>query len=1032
MKQLLESPDPRHKLLGKTLDLYLKQDEKVYNFDLMESLYLINYKDGHKKMNIIGGTSPSTFFFTSANQIQCSDIMLGARSIFSENVPLYQRDFTFQKYLYGIQKFMPEFKSRFKELDQYLDTNFSKLSLDQLREINNITADDFNNNYAFLDTGSEGHNVKVLSFTLKKKSYNPLDIETSSDFTIQTTKNKKVNGVRPLVLPVEKINESLIYTTDKWDSKTQAPYLDEKPLEFRKLPFVANKYPYLTIGDFLESYLIRTPYPINKEKFFNGNFTSNTADQSSGFLLPLKKTFFDYFSIEDLLGQTKDGKNLFELKQVGNDGVQAILRIPIANKSNNCPYITYSRIYYAPQSENVIETPDVAHNKGVILENMFTVAIFPFFKLEDKNIPNHYRIGLISRDLAPTLKSNKYALSFYEDTENAAPIKTTAEKTRSDKSHLNQSSEYYVLEKRFDYLSLANNWTQGIIIPLLPMIKQGGTKKFTFAVDFGTTNTHIEYTINGNKNPKPLTMGEKDPQLGTLHNPEDKITINTFNRIRGHILTDIILEEFSPYKISEENEFLFPQRTAILSHKSLDITKSTFAMADLNIAFRYEKADIRSNQDTTTNLKWGKQDQYYLVKAYFENILLYIRNKVLLNDGDLKLTELIWFYPASMMANRKNKLERLWLELFNKYINPNKPKSILESVAPFYFYKAKEEVTASKRPSVSIDIGGGTSDIVIYKDDKPQCVTSFRFAANSVFGDGFNGSPDNNGFVNKYYQEIMNLLDQNSLQDLMSILQRLRDEKGSEDICTFFFSLENNFEVKQENAPISFTHFLLDADDFKIVFLLFYGSIIYHVAKLMKAKEMEIPRYITFSGTGSKIITLLDTSQDLKTLGKFTSILFANIFESEEQKVQLKQNKNPKQITCKGGLLADKNSEDTEGMKVVLLGTPDNVFADKATYNTLNEKIEKDAEKEFQNFLELFFHLDKQINFNNNFGVNPSQRDWYKDLLLEEAIEFIKMGIKTKQSELEEDDYSAIEETLFFYPLVGGLKKLANNISKEL
>ena len=61
----------------------------------------------------------------------------------------------------------------------------------------------------------------------------------------------------------------------------------------------------------------------------------------------------------------------------------------------------------------------------------------------------------------------------------------------------------------------------------------------------------------------------------------------------------------------------------------------------------------------------------------------------------------------------------------------------------------------------------------------------------------------------------------------------------------------------------------------KVVFLLFYSSIIYHVAQIMKAKSMDMPRYITFSGNGSRVISVL--SDDKSLLEKFTKLIFEKI-----------------------------------------------------------------------------------------------------------------------------------------------------------
>ena len=77
------------------------------------------------------------------------------------------------------------------------------------------------------------------------------------------------------------------------------------------------------------------------------------------------------------------------------------------------------------------------------------------------------------------------------------------------------------------------------------------------------------------------------------------------------------------------------------------------------------------------------------------------------------------------------------------------------------------------KPSVSVDIGGGTTDIMIYADGEPKLISSFKFAGNAIFGDGFNGNIKTNGFVQKYYPEFKEILIQNDLKAELEILEKL-------------------------------------------------------------------------------------------------------------------------------------------------------------------------------------------------------------------------------------------------------------------
>ena len=68
-KLLNGSVSAKHRLLGETLKMYLFQDRSAFNFADFKHCYLLNYKQGPEIINIIGGTSPATLFFSSANDL---------------------------------------------------------------------------------------------------------------------------------------------------------------------------------------------------------------------------------------------------------------------------------------------------------------------------------------------------------------------------------------------------------------------------------------------------------------------------------------------------------------------------------------------------------------------------------------------------------------------------------------------------------------------------------------------------------------------------------------------------------------------------------------------------------------------------------------------------------------------------------------------------------------------------------------------------------------------------------------------------
>jgi hypothetical protein len=204
----------------------------------------------------------------------------------------------------------------------------------------------------------------------------------------------------------------------------------------------------------------------------------------------------------------------------------------------------------------------------------------------------------------------------------------------------------------------------------------------------------------------------------------------------------------------------------------------------------------------------------------------------------------------------------------------------------------------------------------------------------------------------------------------------------------------------------------------------------------MKSKKLNHPRYITFSGTGSKIINIADNSDKLNALTELTQIIFKQVFEENVvSKIELKQDENPKEISCKGALMFPHNEKtNIEVIKSVLLGSKEEILIPNTSksYNQIDSKIENDVIEEYNNFIDWFFSLNKELSFKNNFGINQTHLEAYKECLKENALDNLKIALQEKKKELKGDLDENIDETLFFYPLIGGINHLAYNIHSEL
>lgn len=1016
LKELDDSYCEEHRRLGRTYGTYLQQDQDVYHFDKLDCIYLLNYRapSAPNEMNIIGATSPATLFFTSANNL--SYVGKGEYAITFGNdrpfdgayAPLHKRDNAYIKYWWSLKKSRRDFAAIFPEVNAYLDRSFNCFQASLKRELQNMADDSYQQDYDDISVNPVAQNyVTILGQRLRGKKM--VDVVESDFEMLVSPKLKKVGEKIPLALPVETFTEPLKYVIDVWNKNTAVPYVDSRAIADRVLPEDGTAYPYVTVSDFLEDSIIKIPYKFNKAAFFNGN--DEKPDERDSYLLPLRKTFFNYFQVSDLKG-TVDGRNMIEIKRLAGDtGVKVILRIPVKGG-----HIKYERIYYKA------DKADIANNKGVIINRDFTLGQFPTIKYAD-DVKPYYRVSVLDRDTISNGANNRYKLNFFDsanenvESDEVIQRNKTADGERFDGDKVDSAT--YALSKTFQYIQVSDNSFENLNAIVIPnFVVKTGNHKFRFAIDFGTTNTHIEYSVDGESS-KAFNITDADMQIQKLH------IIDDFE------LNDVLRSDFIAATIGGDSIYSYPMRTVLSETNNTNWSKPVSSMAHANIPYTYEKSLPLSYNVLHTDLKWStNQDDKRRAAMYIECLLVMLRNKVLLNNGDLSKTEVVWFYPASMTQSRFNKFKDEWDSTFRKFFNAPSANivALSESIAPYYFHKAKKGATSTV---VSIDIGGGTTDVLIVDKGEPKLITSFRFAADSVFGDGYSYDSDSNGFVKEYSGEIMHLLDDNNLTSLKGVLKSLEEKKVSTDIIAFFFSLASN---KETHNVADFAKMLADDKRGKYAVILFYVAIIYHIANIMKAKNYSMPRHITFSGNGSKLLSILSTNDS--TLECFTKLIFEKIYGEaySTDGLTIIRPSNSKESTCKGGVILEPfRSQDysqIKEMKTILLGCDSSTFAEnKISYDDIDVKVIDSVVETIKDFIDFAFNLDDDFSFFQEFDVDRSIFEAVKSLCYRDIKTYLENGISVKkQSLLADGADDTIEETLFFYPLVGIINAIVREI----
>ncbi|MDR1810629.1 MAG: glutamate mutase L [Prevotella sp.] len=1020
----------KNNVFGKTLKRYLESDatgDDPYNFGKLNRIYMLNYvgPDRPSSMNIVGATSPATLFFSSANDLSyvSKNVAIGLDRPFDDEFqPLFKRDFEFQKYLFAFRKAYDGFSHDFPELHNYLDISYKCLSDEQKREIDALTAGSISG-YEPIAVGEKGENTfEILGKPFHKK---PNVTNWKSDFEIKS--DLYAESKKPLVLPVEKGNTyaNLRFTTDNWGKENRAPYEDRTAWPNRRLPIVNDEYPYLTISDFLADTIVRMPYEINKSSFFDGNLPQQAASykdedgniRKCSFLLPLTETFFKFFSADDLQG-TIEGKKMFEFVEL-QYGIKVILRIPIQKG-----FVEYIRAYFDDG-----KLPQIKNNDGALITKVFGLGIMPFVKFP-ANVKKHYRIALFDCGEYDT------RLSFCSSKNDVAGKRV--ERNKKNIAQNLSSSEAYAVSDNFDRIEVhVGTKTTGIIIPKYVSAK--GKGDFTFAIDFGTTNSHIEYDVDNAKNPKPFDMPLSEKQLHRLHIEYDD---------RRDIELGIA-QDFIPDKIEENTDYSFPMRTVFSERLGLDYTQNPTALADGNIPFSYEKEEIPDYNLTQTELKWGGIPDK-LIKLYLENLFLLLRNKVLWNNGNLEATKIVWFYPASMTEGRCNEFKRIWKGLYKEYFGEDDQNVICmsESIAPYHYFV---NTKGRKSDVVTIDIGGGTTDVYAIENYEEKMLLSFRFASNTVFGDAYGHKSDTNGFVNLYNDTFVEILNRLKLSGLVSVLSKIKNKKISSDIIAFYFSLYYNSKVNK-NDSLNFLLELSKNQKLKYVFILFYGAIFYFIAKTMKAKGLKKTLVLGFSGNGSKTLSVL--SDDNEMIGKFAKLIFDGVYDGTYSgnglEIRFEGDKEPKTATCKGGIHNCENQDfdSIDNIKNTVIGNALDTISDKKyKYSNITDSVINDVVSSVAEFIDFLFRISEE---NNNFIVNKLSADktilqTVKEFCLnrEELRQSLIAGLQEKYQELNNGnkindpkvlqkikEANEVEDTLFFYPLIGVLHDLALKISK--
>lgn len=1035
--------EPQHRLYGQTLELFLQSD-RVYNFQFMHDCYIIMLHN-----QVVGATSPTSLTMAAPDACEMPSVCVEPNvHLFGQLRDLWQRDDEFVFYLFllfnayttlrhslsGVYAYMTR---NLPLIEQFKPALFSRITA-VLPNPTALQADREEAVRLVLDqqfapfAGEQA--VSVLSAPLYHKKVTDIrSMAAASNFVIAPTREQPAGEPLPLVLR-NNFNGQIgnyIYVNKQWESTT-AVFTEGLPLSERKLPATSIQYPFLTVDDFLSESIIRLDAPIDDAHFFDAHLQRGSFIAQHSYLLPLRPDFFRYFTAADLKGSV-DGRNFIDMTEGGDGTVTVTLRIPIKKR-----HIELSR-RYVPTDDPAWHFDEHVGMGRVIQGAQLSMAVFPFVRTGNHD---SYKVQLFTY-----INHGAGQLRFVRDDDGTAQPAVQGKVRTPRSTDVPYSTTYYDVQGTWDYCEASITTPlgafTGIIVPLWkPYV--ASAKELIFAVDFGTTNSHVEWAERGQES-RPLTFADGSEQ----------VLVASLLR-KGSLLLSEQLQriEFLPRDI--DDVYGFPLRSALASNKNGD--GGTTLFADVNIPFLYERQYF-DGYDVTTDLKWRGNN--VLSKEFLRELAMLIRAKALLENADPGKVRLIYFYPVSMGGGDRSKLADAWQDLYQTYLGGDPDANLHvypESVAPAFYYKGADVAGSSY---VSVDIGGGTTDTVVYQPTPdsqrtlPVAISSFRFAGNAIFGDAFTpNDADNNPLLKHYTEYFRRLVDRNQdVAYLNSILSGILERKRSEDVNAFLFSIENVEQLrnlpKMDLSIYSYNTLLRNDDQRKLVFMYFYSALIYYIASSMKHRGYVKPKQIYFSGTGSKILNIVGSKEQV---GELTQTILERVFgEQYTEQFSIKiESEFPKQITCRGGVRLEnqrlQSNASPEMQQLIQLMRPRSVNAMKYCYSMVPEEqltlgqlaqpaLRDEIVQQVRQFNQFFISLCDGVT-RDEFGIDSKVFNIFRQVVDDNVPNYLLAGIQSYlQGRYEQD--AVIEDVPFFYPIIGVirynlLKNLCNEVISKL
>lgn len=988
---------------------------------------------------VIGGTSPISLVYTSPNlidELQPGTLVgYGGRNLFTGKTgitPLCEREPAFREYLYRLSFAMG---NNFADLKRFLQDSGSEYDKDLYDKVK-VNPSDFG---TAKKLASKPDNIDVIVNGVQLMvTDNTVHVTPqTSDYLMKTTsdnfRHNHSDRKTPLALTKAGIPGAKFVASLEWNPNMWTDCQAENVFDRQLMGFGSKvTYPQIVPSDFLEDRIIEVSYNLNDTAFFTG------SKKPCRYLLPLKKLFFDYFKVSDLINEEGEPTGMLTMDCDDDHNIVTVtLRIPLQSgktiefkKTYNTENITDDNAGRTNNSDKVVAV-DGSHT--------FDFAMFPCYRLYSQNnttkkeepeaTSSHNVYNIMLGTTIHGISFRFYEPDYYRVIKSESGSTTITNEVPAENvlrtEDKNASSSHIHVDGSFSFMEISvptggeNTEAKAIIIPKFKRINADRTKatnKMSFAIDFGTTNTHVVQIKLPNGAVFSPTLIEGF-EYGTPKSPHDSQVV-TFHSASGMgefgDFDTILKREFVPVTLGAD--IRFPMRTA--TYQQAGDPSELKLFNQINIGFNY-KTDLvlNSSQNYRTNIKWDTFDGMSSdrMTAYFEQILWMMKNESVLNDSSDRFNVVVT-YPISMSQNNESCFKGAWAAAVNKVRCDANIIYCTESIAPYFEFSRNLKFA---QPYANIDIGGGTTDFVYYdKNTDESIVFSAFFAANDLWGDGIEKSAQGlkkNGFVEFY-------MSSRYKPDTQQMNEVFKNANSSADFISYLFSNDENTRFSKAISESRYGMLQLP--------VLHFTALIYYLAYCVYMAEVSVPTEITFTGMGSKYIGLISPNENvIARIIEAVFHYFGKKFDHEELRnaqVTVHFAKKPKEVTAIGALMSIQDSNRIYPVSQIYHMYENEDPAKSLKYSEIMQETIDSVLKMFYGFVDMLEDPDFVSSLNDMecdvSKVTASLRSY--------AISSIRQMHNQKSQDVLTE--AKVKEPMFFWPLKQSLYLLGKDIEEDI